>query len=88
MTKPLASNGAGGKVVVVRLADVDRGLRMKVADEIIRRGKLRGMDAAAIALAAFAPLENPAIVVDAEKARRVLVDRKIALGSMPQVWTW
>ncbi len=88
MREPSASNGEANGKVLVRLSDVHRDLRMRVADEIIRRGKLRGFDAAAMSLAAFAPLENPRIVVSAEKAERVLRERKVPLGKTPEVWRY
>lgn len=86
MADRLASTEAG--LVTVRLSEIDRDLRMEVADTIIRRGGLRGIDATDYALAAYAPEQDPEIEVPAEKAYRVLVDRRPALGSTPEVWKW
>lgn len=79
---------AGAGKALVRLSSVPIDLRVEVADKIISRGGLRGMDALAYMLAARHPLQDPLIAVPVEKANRVLRERKQPLGSLPPVWTW
>lgn len=75
----------GGKTrVPVRLSDVDIELRVKVADRLIATGKLRGLEAMKMGLAATHPVENPTIRVTEDKAWRVLVERKQPLGPTPK----
>ena len=82
---PVARNG---RRVIVSLSSVDIGLRLEVASTIIERGRLRGDEARAIRAAALWPVENPRLMVDAEKADRVLRERRLPAGQMPRVWTW
>jgi hypothetical protein len=81
-------NPGGAGRVVVRLSEVDQHLREKVAEEIIRRGRLSGLDAVAFAFAASHPAHDPEIEVDGEKAFRVLVERKQPRGQGVRVWEW
>lgn len=78
----------GRATVIVRLSDVPLDLRMKVADQIVKRGALRGLEAAELMLAAHRPVENPILRVTPDKATRVIKDGRLPLGDMPKVWTW
>ncbi len=79
----VASEGRTGKVLV-RLADIDVDLRMKVADHLIRTGRLRGVQAMLLSMAADQPVQNPMLRVSAEKANRVLRDGKLPIGAFPK----
>lgn len=78
----------GRAFVTVRLSSIDSHLRLAVATEIIRRGKLPGREAAAFKLAAAFPIDDPPLRVPAEKADVVLRERRLPPGQMPPVWKW
>lgn len=78
---------AGG-TVIVRLSSVSRDLRVQVAEQIIERGRLRGIDAFDLMAVAYSAKPDATITVSAEKARRVLDDGKLPAGPMPRVWAW
>lgn len=65
--------------VRVRLADIDIELRAKAAERLIKDGRLRGVDAMLLGLAADKPIQNPEISVSGEKAWRVLVEKKLVV---------
>lgn len=81
-------NPSGNGRVLVRLSAVPRDLRVEVADAIIRRGRLRGFDAAELLIFADRPVQNPSLLVPVDKADRVLRDGKLPRGSMPPVWNY
>lgn len=76
------------ELVLVRLSDVDRHLRDRVAAAITRLGELEGIDALLFAMATTARRHDPTIRVPAWKADLVLRDRRLPPGPMPKVWTW
>jgi hypothetical protein len=56
-----------GRTVAVRLSDVPKELREKVADEFIARVGLAGIEALTLKLAAAIPREDPVLEVPEEK---------------------
>ena len=72
-----------GRQVIVRLSDVPPRLRQTVADELVRREKLRGLEAAEMFLAAY---EAPSaqLRVPAWKAELVLREGKRPPGQTPK----
>jgi hypothetical protein len=86
----MASSPVEGRevLVIVRLSDVPKQLREKVADTIIRRGRLAGMDALEFGIAKMARRQDPVLRVPAWKAELVLREAKQPPGDMPKVWDW
>lgn len=83
---------AGGerdrRLVLVRLSDVPRELRDRVAADVVRYGGLDGVDALMYAMATTALRHDPQIRVPAWKADLVLRRRRLPPGPTPRVWTW
>lgn len=80
-----APNGAGG-MVTVRLSEIDPGLRLAVALRLERawdKAGVSGREMLRLRMAAEAAFPDAAIEVPAEKAHRVLVERKQPLGKTP-----
>jgi hypothetical protein len=77
-----------GRRVLVRLSDVPLPLRITVAEEVVRRGKLRGLEALTMMMAAQAPSRATMLYVPAPKAERVLREGRRPLGATPAVWSW
>lgn len=75
--------GRRGKIPV-RLTEVDIELRMLVASKLIKSGKMRGVEAMVMDLAAQHPLQDPQINVDEDKAYTVLVEKKLPRGPTPK----
>lgn len=63
--------GANGWVLV-RLSQVPIPVRMAAAEKLIRKDGLRELDATEIRLAAFAPVQDPEMLVDADEYKAVL----------------
>lgn len=82
---PAAPNG---RRVLVRLSDVPRDLRVAVADTIIEKGKLRGIEAADLMLVAYSGKPDAKIFVSPEKADRVIRQGKQPQGGNLKVWAW
>jgi len=79
MGTPLA-----GRLMEVRLAQVDKELRIKVVDEIIDAFKLDWLAGFTLRLAAENPQQNPKIKVPARKYVTVIVNQKIPPGKYNQ----
>lgn len=77
------SSSLEGRRVPVRLSQVCKTLRVQVAEEIIKRGGLRGLDAAVMAMAGYRPEEDPVLWVPVEKADRVLREQRRPPGQTP-----
>lgn len=70
-------------MVTVRLSQVSQELRLQAADVLIRKEGLDTFAAIELSMAAAAPLEDPELLVPAEKARLVLVEGRFPVGPFP-----
>jgi hypothetical protein len=75
-----------GRMVEVRLSQVPQELRRQVADIVIEKTGLAGVQALEVQLRAFTPRQDPSIFVPAEKAELVLAGR-LPTGGWHGKWT-
>lgn len=76
----------GRESIVVRLADVPIDLREQVAEKLIARAGLSGVDELEMRLAAIRPVENPELTVAVDKAEMVVLRGRQPTGA--GVWAW
>lgn len=72
-----------GRVMQVSLAQVNKELRIRVAEELIELFNLKAMEAFKLRYAAEDPIENPKIEVPARKYVTVIINEKLPPGKYP-----
>lgn len=71
------------ELVSVRLSEVPQELRLRAADMLIQKSGLTTYAALELSMAAAQPLQDPVLLVPAEKAHLVLVDHRFPAGQFP-----
>lgn len=71
------------EMITVRLSQVPQSLRLQAADILTKKAGLTTFLALELSLAAALPIEDPELLVPADKARRVLVEGRFPVGPFP-----
>jgi hypothetical protein len=71
------------EMVTVRLSQVPQSLRLQAADILVKKEGLTTFAALDMCMAAALPLEDPELLVPADKARLVIEEGRFPVGPFP-----